>query len=255
MWLRDKNDGTVYTGSKQELIDIIGTNYDDYRVNNGDYKNGEGIMIVVAGMIGVGKSSATKLLADRYNATAFYEPVKGNDVLQMFYSNKEKYGFLLQMDFLHRRFQMIKEAGRLDNKGQITILDRSIWEDLYFTQKNNEIGNIADIELQVYKRGLENMMEEIDSLPKKNADVLIYFTAPFERILSNIAKRDRKFEQSEADIEYFKLLWEGYDKWFENYNYGPKIKIDLTHWDLSKPDEAEIVLQKIDSELKRIKGE
>ena len=78
---------------------------------------------------------------------------------------------------------------------------------------------------------------------------MIYIKSPFEKIVSNIKKRDRVFEQSGADYEYFKLLYDGYDEWFDNYEYGPKIKIDLTHWDLSIPEEAEIVMQKIDSEL------
>lgn len=241
MWLRDKKSGRIELN-----IDKFDNNY---RLNNGEYENGDGKMYAIAGMIGSGKSTLTKLLADRYNATAFYEPVKGNDVLEMFYDDKEKYGFLLQIDFLHRRFQMIKDAGKLDRAGQVTILDRTIWEDEYFTLKNNELGNIKDIEVSVYQRALNNMMEEIDSLPKKNADVLIYIKSPFEKIVSNIKKRDRVFEQSGADYEYFKLLYDGYDEWFDNYEYGPKIKIDLTHWDLSIPEEAEIVMQKIDSEL------
>lgn len=246
MWLRNKKTGKIEFD--------ISLNDDNHRLNDGTYENGDGNMYIVAGMIGAGKSTLTELLANHYNATAFYEPVNGNEVLEKFYDNKEEYGFLLQIDFLHRRFQMIKDAGKLDRAGQITILDRSIWEDEYFTEKNHELGNIEGIEMRTYQRALNNMMEEIDTLPKKNADVLIYIKSPFEKILQNIKKRDRDFEQSGADYDYFKLLYDGYDEWFENYAYGPKIKIDLTHYDLSVPEEAEIILQKIDSEIKLIEA-
>ena len=254
MWLREKSNGTVVKLSKKEYNKFKDTHdMSLYRVHEGNYKNGENVMIAIGGMIGVGKSSLTKLIEERYGATAFYEPVKGNKVLDAFYADKERYGFLLQMNFLFQRFQMVKDAGKLDRQGKTTVLDRTIWEDLYFTQKNNELGNISDIELEVYKNNLNIMMEELDELPKKNADVLIYLHAPFDRILSNIKKRNRGFEQSEADVAYYKTLFDGYDKWYEDYNYGPKFEIDLTHYDLSDPLDAEIIMQKIDSELKRIK--
>lgn len=244
MWLRHKRTGKIeYDPNKIN---------DEYRINNGTYTNGEGNMIIVGGMIGAGKSTLTEMLANRLGATAFYEPVNGNEVLEKFYQDKKEYGTLLQFDFLHRRFQLIKDAGKLDRKGQITILDRSIWEDGYFTQKNNELGNISDIELRTYNRALNNMMEELDSLPKKNADMLVYIKAPFEKIVRNIQKRNRGFEQGSEDYDYFKFLYDGYDEWFENYNYGPKMVVDLTERDLSVPEEAEEIMQEIESQLKNI---
>lgn len=79
-------------------------------------------MIILAGMIGVGKTTYTSLLAKELGTTAFFEPVDNNPILDKYYEDPEKYGFALQIYFLNKRFKAIKKAYDTDNN----VLDRSV---------------------------------------------------------------------------------------------------------------------------------
>ena len=81
-------------------------------------------VIVLAGTIGAGKSSLTALIANRLGSEAFYESVDDNEVLPLFYAEPEKYAFLLQIYFLNKRFDSIKQALTHENN----VLDRSIYD-------------------------------------------------------------------------------------------------------------------------------
>lgn len=188
-------------------------------------------MIIVAGVIGAGKSTFTEELAKELGTRAFYEPVGDNPVLPLYYEDPKQYGFLLQIFFLNRRFNMIKQAYQENNN----VLDRSIYEDLLFTEINFENGNMTQAELDVYSDLLDNMMEEIDGMPKKAPDVMVYLDVDFETMLSRIIKRGRPYEQFTQgdDLEkYYRKVWDKYQTWYDDYNVSPKIKINVQEHDL-----------------------
>ena len=87
-------------------------------------------MIIVDGVVGVGKSSLMEILAEELNLTVFPEPVMDNPLLPKFYEDMKKYGFPLQVFFLNNRFRMIKEAQRLNG----AIMDRAIYGDVIFAK-------------------------------------------------------------------------------------------------------------------------
>ena len=163
------------------------------------------MVIITAGMIGVGKTTLTGLIADHLGTKAFYEPVGDNPVLPLYYSDPKNYGFLLQIYFLNKRFAMIKKALADDNN----VLDRSIYEDALFTKENNAEGNISDTELNVYLQLLDNMMTELTELPKKAPDLMVYSETDFDTILYRIKKRGRDYEQFDHNPElesyYYKM--------------------------------------------------
>lgn len=203
-------------------------------------------------MIAVGKSSATKLIANHLGTKPFFEPVGDNPILTLYYGDQKKYGFLLQIYFLNRRFQMIKEA-YLDNNN---VLDRSIYEDALFTYINYINGNMAKEEYDVYVNLLDNMMEEIDGLPKKAPELMVYFDADYETILNRINLRGREFEQIDGNPElenYYKKVWAEYKRWYEEYDKSPKIKINLADYDLSTLTGAKSVLYMVDAQLWELK--
>ena len=103
-------------------------------------------MIILAGMIGVGKTTYTSLLAKELGTTAFFEPVDNNPILDKYYEDPEKYGFALQIYFLNKRFKAIKKAYYTDNN----VLDRSIYEDALFTYINTLQGSISEQEYKIY---------------------------------------------------------------------------------------------------------
>ena len=209
------------------------------------------MVIITAGMIGVGKTTLTGLIAEHFGTKAFYEPVGDNPVLPLYYSDPKQYGFLLQIYFLNRRFDMIKKALADDNN----VLDRSIYEDALFTSENHKDGNITDAEMSVYTQLLNNMMSELQKLPKKAPDLLVYAETDFETILYRIKKRGRDYEQfddNDALRQYYFRMWSAYRDWFDAYDASPKIKIDLQTFDLEQEKNQEVILQQIDQALKTI---
>ena len=210
------------------------------------------MVIITAGMIGVGKTTLTSLIAEHFGTKAFYEPVGDNPVLPLYYSDPKQYGFLLQIYFLNRRFDMIKQALADDNN----VLDRSIYEDALFTAENHKDGNITDAEMEVYTQLLDNMMAELQKLPKKAPDLLVYAETDFETILYRIKKRGRDYEQFDENDElrqYYFRTWSAYRDWFEAYDASPKIKIDLQTYDLEETANQQIILDQIDEALKAIR--
>lgn len=210
------------------------------------------MVIITAGMIGVGKTTLTGKIAAHLGTKAFFEPVGDNPVLPLYYSDPKQYGFLLQIYFLNKRFSMIKKALGDDNN----VLDRSIYEDALFTRENNADGNISDTELSVYLNLLDNMMTELHQLPKKAPDLLVYADSDFETIKYRIKKRGRDYEQFDHNPElenYYYRMWQAYQKWFEAYHVSPKIKIDLQKYDLAHPKNVDLVLNRIDQKLAEIR--
>lgn len=204
------------------------------------------MVITIAGFIGGGKSSLAKILSEHLNSEAFYESVDDNPILPLFYTaSKEeislnRYPFLLQLWFLNTRFKSIKRA--LTNKNN--VLDRSIYEDLYFCQVNYELGRISELEFEIYKSLLNNMLEELDELPKKAPDLMIYLKGNFETFLSRIVGRGREYELDEELYDYYYKLWQGYDNWIqEYYTLSEIVVIDIDKYDYvnNQEDKKEVL--------------
>ena len=210
------------------------------------------MVIITAGMIGVGKTTLTAKIADHLHTKAFFEPVGENPVLPLYYNDPKQYGFLLQIYFLNKRFSMIKQALSDDNN----VLDRSIYEDALFTKENNAEGNISDTELDVYLKLLDNMMSDLKKLPKKAPDLMVYSETSFETILYRIKKRGRDYEQIDNNPElkdYYYKMWSAYQDWYQEYDASPKMKIDLDKYDLEDPQNVTTVLGMIDERLAQIR--
>lgn len=198
-------------------------------------------VLVISGMIGIGKTSVAELLGKELGSEVFYESVDDNPILPLFYTSSEeeiqakRYPFLLQLYFLQTRFQAIKQAYK-ENRN---ILDRSIYEDWYFCKVNHDLGRISDLEFQVYEGLLNEMMKEIDELPYKKApDLNVYLKASFETVMFRIGLRGRDFEQDEELIEYYRTLWQGYDKWLhEHYKASDTIVVDMDVIDVVNNEE------------------
>ena len=147
---------------------------------------------------------------------------------------------------------MIKQALSDDNN----VLDRSIYEDALFTKENNAEGNISDTELAVYLQLLDNMMQDLNHLPKKAPDLMVYSETTFETILYRIKKRGRDYEQIDHNHElkdYYYKMWSAYKDWYREYDASPKMKIDLDRYNLDDPKNVEIVLGMIDERLAAIR--
>lgn len=203
-------------------------------------------MITLAGIIGSGKSSLTEILSEELGTKAFYEPVEDNPVLPLFYKGNEiaakkraegdaeatnPYAYLLQTFFLNRRFAMIKKAMQDDNN----VLDRSIYEDAIFMKMNTDMGNATEVEYDIYKKLLDNMLEELPyAAHKKSPDLMVMIDVSYDTMIKRIQKRGREYEQVENDpslVEYYQRLLGYYDEWKEEYSASPLLIIDGDKYD------------------------
>ena len=173
------------------------------------------MVIVVGGMIGLGKTSVSEIIAKEFNSKVFYESVEDNPILPLFY--------------LDKRFKSIKQA--LTSKNN--VLDRSIYEDWYFCKRNMDLGRISELEMSVYESLLNNMMEELDELPKKSPDIFIYLRGSFDTVINRIKMRGRSYEIDNKLVDYYRYIWEGYDDWMYNvYSKSSVLTIDMDNMDV-----------------------
>ena len=217
------------------------------------------MLITIGAMIGAGKTSLAELVANHFNSEVFYESVDDNPILPVFYTASEeeiqtkRYPFLLQLWFLNTRFKSIKEALSKDNN----VLDRSIYEDWYFAKVNKDLGRISDLEFSLYEDLLNNMLEELEGLPKKSPDLMIYLSGSFETILDRIKKRGREYELDEALVSYYYTLWEGYDNWIkQHYKASEVLIINIDEIDyVNNEEHKQKVLSMIEQKLEEIRKE
>lgn len=217
------------------------------------------MLITIGAMIGAGKTSLAELVANHFNSEVFYESVDDNPILPLFYTASEeeiqtkRYPFLLQLWFLNTRFKSIKEALIKDNN----VLDRSIYEDWYFAKVNKDLGRISDLEFSLYEDLLNNMLEELEGLPKKSPDLMIYLSGSFETILERIKKRGREYELDEALVSYYYTLWQGYDNWIkQHYKASDVLIINIDEIDyVNNEEHKQEVLSMIEQKLEEIRKE
>lgn len=215
------------------------------------------MLIVVGGMIGLGKTSVAEVLGEHFNSEVFYESVEDNKILPLFYTatpeeiQAKRYPFLLQLWFLDTRFKSIKKALVNDNN----VLDRSIYEDWYFAKKNMELGRMSELEMEVYENLADNMMEELKELPKKAPDLMVYLKGSFETVLNRIRRRGRDYELDEALVEYYKFLWKDYDDWVMNhYSASQVLIIDMDKTDIvGNLEDRNNMIKEVENRLKSIK--
>ena len=216
------------------------------------------MVITIGAMIGAGKTSLAELIAEKFGTKVFYKSVDNNPILPLFYTasdeeiESKRYPFLLQLWFLNTRFKSIKDALYDDNN----VLDRSIYEDQYFAKVNKDLGRISELEYGLYTDLLDNMLEELDGLPKKSPDLMIYLRGSFETIINRIKKRGRDYELDDSLLDYYKVLWSGYDEWvYDHYNASEVLTINIDEYDyVNNEEDKKEVLRLIEEKLSEIRN-
>lgn len=210
-------------------------------------------MIVISGMIGLGKSTTCKVLSDELNIPVYYENVENNKILPLFYTsseeeiNNKRYPFLSQLTFLYNKHHLLKEAFENDN----CILDRSIYEDYYFAKRNHDLNKINDLEFDIYKSLLNGILDDLKRLKKNNNDIMIYLKGCFDTVIKRIKERGRSFEVDYGLFSYYKYLHSQYDDFIlSNYKDGQIIIVDVDKVDiLLNVDDRNNLIKKIKNVL------
>ena len=195
-------------------------------------------LVVVAGNIGVGKTSLTERIGARLGWWTGYESVADNPYLSDFYSDMRAWAFHLQIFFLGHRAEQYLEASR-DTRS--AILDRSIYEDFHiFARALHHMGNVAERDYMAYRRLFELVVE---SLPRPG--LLIYLKAPVEVLMERIRARARNMETG-ITTEYLSLLDAFYDEWLGAFDQCPVLTIRTDNLDyVHQPRHLETVANRI----------
>ncbi len=173
--------------------------------------------IAIAGNIGSGKTTLTKLLAARYGWTPRFEPVDNNPYLEDFYHDMNRWSFNLQVYFLNKRF---KEVVEISKSTDTIIQDRTIYEDAcIFAPNLHDQGYMSDRDFKNYT-DLFNLMMSLVKKPQ----FMIYIRSSIPTLVKHIEKRGRDYEKS-IRIDYLAGLQKRYDDWLSTYD-GELITID-----------------------------
>ena len=198
--------------------------------------------IAIAGNIGSGKSTLTRMLAHYYRWEARFESVDHNPYLEDYYRDIRRWSFNLEVYFLKERFRDLLDIQRADHT---IVQDRTIFEGVYvFMENNRDMGNLSDRDYNTYMELFEQMLQMV-SLP----DLMIYLRASVPHLVGNIQKRGRGYEQT-MQLEYLENLNRRYDDFIYQRYKGRVMTIDKDDLDFehNQKDFAQIV-NRIDSTL------
>lgn len=198
--------------------------------------------VAIAGNIGSGKTTLTKLLAKHYNWDPHYESVEENPYLDDFYSEMERWSFNLQVYFLNSRFRQILKIRESEKN---IIQDRTIYEDArIFAPNLHAMGLMANRDYNNYE-SLFELMERLVSPP----DLLIYLRASIPTLVGQIHKRGREFENS-ISIDYLSRLNERYEAWISKYKKGNLLIVEVDNLNfVNNPEDLGLIIGKIDAQI------
>ena len=198
--------------------------------------------IAIAGNIGSGKTTLTRILTERYNAKAYLEEYN-TPYIGDFYEDMNRWSFNLQIYFLGSRIQQTMDM-LADNRDSGAIFqDRTIYEDAHiFADNLHEMGLMASRDIETYMK-LFRLMTTL--IPKP--DLLIYLKASVPTLISQIRKRGREYEMN-IDELYLKRLNDKYNNWIDNIYEGDVLVVDKDHEDfVSDPTVLEKICARLDA--------
>ena len=198
--------------------------------------------IAIAGNIGAGKTTLTKMLAKYYGWEPRFESVSFNPYLEDYYSDIKRWSFCLETYFLKERF---KDLLAVLQSQHTIVQDRSIFEGVYvFVTNNYERGDLSQRDYETYME-LFGHMKRLMRLP----DLMIYLRKSVPTLIAQIQKRGREYEQT-MQIDYLKDLNERYEDFIYNKYEGRVLVIDSDDMDCeNNPADFRTIINKIDAEL------
>lgn len=212
-------------------------------------------VILVSGMIGLGKSSISELLGKELGMEVIQESVEDNHILPFLYTatkedeQRERYPFLLQMWFLNTRYEAMKRALKEGNK----ILDRAIYEDNYFAEKFLKQGKLNQNEYMIYRKYLNTCLKDLEEMDNK-PNLMIYLKGSFNTVMDRINERGRGYEVAPELEEYYRDIWVDYDNWIQrNYKASEVLILDMDELDFVKNyEDRKTVLELVRNKLKEV---
>src|SRR5262245_47156347 len=166
-----------------------------------------GFHLGIAGNIGAGKSTLTKILEENLRWKAYLEPTIENPYLERYYADPKTWAFHSQVFFLTRRYEALSLLGREE---RFYIVDRTIYEDgEVFAATLHAQGVLSDVDFETYQ-GLFRILTGVLQPP----DLIVFLRASPEFLLERVRQRGRDYEKR-ITLEYLSRLGDGYDAWIE----------------------------------------
>jgi len=177
--------------------------------------------IAIEGPIGSGKTTLSKMLAEKYTAALILEEFENNEFLPKFYSNPSRYAFPVELSFLAERYHQLSKLGQgQDLFSSLTISDYLLSKSLIFASST-----LGDSEFALFRRIYDIMFKTVPT-----PDLLVYLYAPIEQLLRNIRKRGRRYEQGMSE-SYLRNL---------QANYLDFLRKQSEHWRILVLDVSEV---------------
>jgi deoxyadenosine/deoxycytidine kinase len=197
--------------------------------------------IAIAGNIGSGKTTLTKMLAAHYGWTPKFESVDFNPYLSDFYEDMERWSFNLQIYFLNKRFKDVVDISRTDD---IIIQDRTIYEDAkIFAPNLHDMGLMSTRDFDNYSDLFNLMMSLVG-----NPDLMIYLRSSIPNLVAQIQKRGREYEKG-IRIDYLTCLNEKYENWIKDYD-GNLLIVDADNIKFgNNPEDFAKITDMIDAQM------
>ena len=177
--------------------------------------------ICIEGNIGSGKTSLCELISGRHPAQLLLEEFDDNPFLPFFYQNPERYAFTVELFFMAERHkQLSKVAIQHDLFYDFTIADYSFWKTLIFARKN-----LDEKEYRLFQR-----LFSLLNATSLNPDLLIYLHRTPQKLLEQINKRERGYEQN-ISAQYLQMIQDSYFEFFYSQTSYPIVIVDIEELD------------------------
>lgn len=198
--------------------------------------------IAIAGNIGSGKTTLTKMLAHHYGWEPRFEAVVENPYLKDYYKDVPRWSFALEVFFLKERF---RDLLAINSSDHVIIQDRSIYEGVYvFAANNYAMGNLSDRDYETYMQLFEQMVEIV-----RYPDLMVYLQASVPHLVRNIQQRGRDYEQT-IPIDYLANLNERYEEFIYKKYKGRLLVVDVDKMDFQhEAKDFAAIVDKIDHKL------
>lgn len=199
--------------------------------------------LVIAGNIGVGKSTLVKIMHERLGWEPFYEAVVENPYLKDFYDDMPRWAFQSQMFFLTRRLhshhQLLARPG-------VVVQDRSVYEDAEIFARNLHVrGRMSERDFATYSD-----MYEVLKLFLLPPHLVVYLQASVDTLLRRISLRGREYEKN-IEPAYLDQLNRLYEEWTGSFKLAPVLTVPADRLDFvqSSPD-LDLILDKVQQKLR-----
>ncbi|MGD8922719.1 MAG: deoxynucleoside kinase [Candidatus Zixiibacteriota bacterium] len=195
--------------------------------------------VAVEGVIGAGKTTFAKMLAERIDAELIAEEVFENPFLVDFYKNRKRYALSTQLYFLISRFQQQQQLTVRDLFAQRIVADYLFAKDAIFAQVN-----LSERELALYEKIAPALARDVP-----RPDLVIYLQAQTPTLLQRIHKRNFSFEKS-IDFDYIDVLNKAYDYYFFHYTDSPLLVVKTDEIDfVNNPEHFDDLIEQISKPL------